>query len=349
MDFESGYISEFTVSKVDPSTWANQTTLEGLVSVTINKDCTDEIPMLETANITLDRTGAESFEKGWYRIEMLATQGAGERDRTRYPLATVYLEPSSGSFDKGIETLSIDGYSVLKPLSDRLIFPGEYVPKDSKGLDYLTQMLDKTTPAPVNVEGSFYLNDYYVFDPGTSYLKALWDILNSAGWCLQVDGTGAITIKEVPKVPKFNLDREALGVLIPGIDYSLDLSSVPNRYLAVGSSGAAMVVNNDPNSPVSYANKGWYVDVFDSDPMPMNGESLNSYAKRQLIRESTVMRTWTYTREFVPDLRPFDLIYGSLPEYGFDGNLRVLTQRLTCTRGITVTEKVGAEIKEWSG
>ncbi len=48
----------------------------------------------------------------------------------------------------------------------------------------------------------------------------------------------------------------------------------------------------------------------------------------------------TYTREWAPDVHPFSLVYCAIPERGLDGLHRVLSQKLTCKRGVTVEETV---------
>ena len=48
----------------------------------------------------------------------------------------------------------------------------------------------------------------------------------------------------------------------------------------------------------------------------------------------------TYRREWQPNVHPFSLVYGALPDRGLDGLYRVSTQKLTCTHGIEVEEAV---------
>lgn len=346
MEWTQGYVSHFSLSKVDPSTWESKEEIARVNSLSVTRDSTDATPLLETATVSLDMDPTQEFEEGWYRIGMHTTQNLQVE---YYPISTLRMESSNGSIRKGYHEVSVDGYSILKPLSDRLIFPGEYVPKGASGLEYIVGKLRESTPAPVKVESTFWLNDYYVFDPGTSFLEAIWNILDSAGWCIQINGHGDITIKERPKKESYVLNRENIGILLPDVDYDFDLAKIPNRYLVTNGTDAACVVNNDPNSRVSYPKRGWYVDVYDSNPVLVNGESLEIYARRMLKAASTITKTWSYTREFVPDLYPFDLIAGYLPEYGFNGNMRILTQKLTLDKGITVTEKVGVDVEEWSG
>ena len=48
----------------------------------------------------------------------------------------------------------------------------------------------------------------------------------------------------------------------------------------------------------------------------------------------------TYTREWAPGVYPFSIVRCAVPERGLDGDYRVLSQRLTCAKGVTVQETV---------
>ena len=86
------------------------------------------------------------------------------------------------------------------------------------------------------------------------------------------------------------------------------------------------------------------VEEYDSNPVKINGESLQLYAERKLDEMSTVMREFSYTREFWPNIVPFSLVEATLSENGISGSLRVMSQTLNCGKGITVNEKVGQEV-----
>lgn len=345
IDWSKSYQSEFVLSRVDPGTWENAETVSNVSSIQIDRDCTDETPLLETGSLTIDIDPTTEFQEAWYRVNMLATQNGRTES---IPISTLRLQSSSGSISRGITEVSVDGYSVLVPLSDQKLRAGEYVPKDYSGGAYLQKLMQECTPAPVVVESTFTLNQHHVFDTGMTYLEAVWSILDAANWCMQIDGYGTITVKEKPKSYIFELDRDAVSMLLPGINYNLDLASIPNRYTAVSGRQSATVVNNKTDSRVSYPARGWYVDIVDTDPTRINGESLEHYAARQLELASTITKTWSYTREYIPDILPFSLLKANLPDFGIDGDVRVLTQQLKLDKGIQVTEKIGAEIKEWT-
>ena len=100
--------------------------------------------------------------------------------------------------------------------------------------------------------------------------------------------------------------------------------------------------NNDPTSIVSSDVRGYYVDVIDTSPTPVNGETYSEYAERMLKKESILNEEKEYTREFAPNVYPYSIIRATLN--GLDGDMRVNSQSISCGNGITVDEKVSREI-----
>ena len=76
-------------------------------------------------------------------------------------------------------------------------------------------------------------------------------------------------------------------------------------------------------------------------------ETLTAYAQRRLEEESMVYDVRTYTREWWPDIFPFSVVRGSLASVDLDGDLRVVSQTLTCGLGITVEEQSRRETYTW--
>lgn len=52
--------------------------------------------------------------------------------------------------------------------------------------------------------------------------------------------------------------------------------------------------------------------------------------------------TKTYSREWHPNVEPFSLVKASIPSYGLDGLYEVVSQRLSCGKGVVVEESVKA-------
>lgn len=349
IDFSRTYTMRWRVVRVDESTWDDGEIVPGVISVSINKDGTDSVPLLETLSMEVSKWGdMADFEEGWYRVLLLASQGGLVE---RVPLMTTLLQKADETVGYGSVTSSVSGTSVLKPLEDRKNIGTDYAyaPKGINGPNWVFDLIASTTPAPVRVVGEgFKLSNNILFSPGVSYLEMIWSVLDAGKWVMMIDGDGAIEILERPKTPSMNLASANARSISSTFTRTLDYSGVCNRYYAIDRDGSMEIAKNeDPNSVLSYARRGRWVDYVDTSPNKINGETLYSYARRRLEEESTLIREYKYDREYWPDIVPFSLISASLPSEGIDGQLRVLSQSITCETGIVVSETAGVEIKEW--
>lgn len=337
-DWLRGYSTGWTVTYVDPETLADAGEVGGVVSVSVSRDSTDGVRLLETGSMEVV---ADSLDGAWCRVHMLAEQGGAER----IPIATLLFEQQSARFEKGVRTITATGRSVLQPAADRKMARGSFVPSGADAAAYAARLLRECTPFPVEVDGSFTLVNDLVFDIGCSYLAAVWQVLDAGGWCIRIAGDGTIRMSGKPTEPALSLDRANAGLLIPGIDDDYSIVDVPNRYYAVDDGEMAVAVNESQDSAVGRPRRGRWVDVVDNAPEPVNGEPLQLYAERRLAEMSTVMRTYGYEREFWPGVVPYDVVRARLSENGIEGDLRVMTQDLKCGAGIKVSETAAMEVK----
>ena len=66
---------------------------------------------------------------------------------------------------------------------------------------------------------------------------------------------------------------------------------------------------------------------------------------RMLAEASTVVREYSYSREWWPEVMPYSLVRATLSEHGIQGDLRVVKQDLTCGKGVTVSETAWQEVR----
>lgn len=275
VDFSQGYSARWRVERIDARTWGPCGPLGGVESIEIDRDGSDDAPLLETASMKVTGAALESFEPGWHRVTMEAVQGSSSE---AVPIATLWLESDSGKYDKGFREDAIKGRSVLWQAAEADMGKGEFAPKGVDGAAWCAQALSAAIDAPVSAVGGFELADSYVFDlgrdkdRGSSVAKAVWTLLDAYGWCMQIDGRGEVSILPKPTEPALVIDRQGAGIVQPAVSYS---------------SG-----------------------------------------------------TRTYRREWMPNVHPYSLVLGMLPERGLDGLYAVQAQKLTCARGIVVEETV---------
>lgn len=336
MDWGQSYSAIWRIFRVNRDTWADGEMISNVDSVSLSK--TADGKMLESGNMTL--TG--EFETDYYRIVMTAIQGD---DIERVEVATLLFETNGGTMDYGTISSNIDGYSVLYPASTTAVTTGEYAPKGSDGVLYVKDLLQSAINAPVEVEGSFILNDHIVHELGSSIIDAVWAVLDAGDYVMQIDGHGIVHIRPRPTEPALIIDSSNKKIMSNGIDFDSDLSEIPNRYIVIDDGNITIATNSDEQSIVSTVNRGYNIDLIDTSPTPINGETRGEYANRKLHQASLLKDTRQYIREYSPNVFPYSIIRASID--GIFGDYRVESQSIECNNGITIHEKSSMEISLW--
>lgn len=346
LDWGSSYSCEWRIYKVNTDTWLEGEEVTNFVNdITLSKDSTDSVPLLESGSMSMDGRFEDELTDGYYRIVVHAHQSPYHE---RHPLATLLFEKSSDEISEYIDVTTMDGRSVLKPAADITCLAGTYAPKGVDGAEWVRNLLSECISAPIEINGTgFTLDDPISFSGGTSYLSMCWSVLDTAKWCMQIDGDGIVTILKIPEESELLLANNARHFMQPKLTRDRDLLDIPNRYIAVFGDNVEVAENHNRDSSVSYESRGRWVDYYDSSPKRVNGETAYAYSRRRLEEESTRVVKWTYDREYLPEVVPFDLMEASIPEYGFDGQLRVLSQKYKLDKGIVVSETCGVEYKEF--
>lgn len=344
MDWSAGYHATWRVYRVDRRTWADSELVSGIYSVDIERTCDEDAPLLERGSLTVDAAVGQGFAEGYYRVVMTATQG---EESERVDVATLLCCSVSGDIDRGSDTREVLGRSVLYPASTAELESGSYAPAGVDGVAFCADLLRACINAPVTTAGGFTLDEHHVFDNGTKVLNAVWKVLDAGGYVIQIAGDGTVSVVPKPTEPDLLLDRAHARLLHPSIHHELDYSEVPNRFTASDGTEEAVAVNDDPQSVTSTAYRGWVHDMRDDSPTRVNGETLQAYADRRLEEESMVYDSRTYAREWWPDVRPFSVVRGSIASVGLDGDMRVVSQALSCGLGITVEEESRREAYTW--
>ena len=270
MDWTKGYSSTFRVGRVDPVTWELTGEVGGVGEIEIDRDGTDDAPMLETASVKAVSMPSDEFEAGYLRIVMDAVQGTSSES---VPVATLWFEGGRGRYDRGYREDELTGRSVLFGAADDQVGDGSYAPKGVNGARWCADLLSENIDAPVDVTGDgFELPESIVFDLDSSVLEAVWSVLRPNGWTMWIDGRGEVHLSSKPTSESLVLDWDGACILMPGTSYSEDEVS--------------------------------------------------------------------YSREWQPDVYPYSLVRGSLPDYGLVGMYEVTTQRIRCGRGMLTEESV---------
>ena len=339
-EWRRGYTSSWRVRRVDPETWLPGEELKGVDSVTVKMESGDNAPLLESGEMGVDG----KIDEGWYRIEALASQGGG----TLGTLATLLFSSDGSEWSHRSWGGSVTGKSVLALASEKKLEPGSYAPKGVDGARWCADMLRSCIPSPVNVDGSFILSNHVVLDFGSSALDAVWAVLDAAGWCMQVDGFGEVTVMPKPTEPALEITESNKGLLMPSFSRSLPIEDVPNVIRVYEDGLMAECVNDDPDSPTSTVARGRRIEAVEENPTRVDGETLAAYAKRRLVELSDIYETLDVEREYADGVMPYSVVRMRLAEPGISGDFAVQSQTLTCSRGIKVGETLGRR-SGWKG
>ena len=336
MNWSQSYSAKWRVFRVNRKTWADGQMLAKVDSANVSR--TADGNLLESGSI---ETSGE-FTSDYYRIVMTAQQGG---EIVRVDVATLLFEVSGGAVDYGRTVHSVDGHSVLYPASTTSVTTGEYAPAGVDGARYAGELLQDAINAPVSVEGSFTLNDHIVHELGSSIIDAVWAVLDAGNFIMQIDGYGTVHILPKPTGPALVIDNSSKRFLSNGIEFSTDVSAIPNRYIVIDDDNITIATNTDPSSEVSTVNRGYFVDAVDTSPTPVNSETYGEYANRKLKELSLLKDTRSYTREFAPNIYPYSIIKATID--GLYGDFRIESQTLECGKGIVVNEKASKETQLW--
>lgn len=217
VDWTSGYRASWRVLRIDPDTWAPSGALTGVDSAGVSRS---RDGVLEEGSLVVTLPEGREPEAGWYRIEMLATQGASSE---RVQVATMWFEPDGTTLERGAGQWTLTGQSAISPAAgpEATLPDGAYARKGADGAAVAAGLLARRTPAPVVSEGRFALRDAVVYDLGSTELEAAMVVLARGGHCVQIDGDGTARVVPLPSVPSRRVNLSAIGAtmaLVEGDD-----------------------------------------------------------------------------------------------------------------------------------
>lgn len=175
--------------------------------VSISRDITDDVPLLESCTVELDAQTPE-FAEGWYRVDW--------RDTSLVSLGVFRFEVSSVEFNYDVCTLKLKGYSVLKPADEVTLTNGSYAAAGIDGAAKVRELLSGV-PGRVTSTVTGVLPSNVVFDDDSTSLEAAWNILDAMGWRLRLTGDGQTVIEPLPSTVALVIDNWHEHGVQPGI------------------------------------------------------------------------------------------------------------------------------------
>jgi len=328
MNWDKGFSASYIAMKVNPSTWED----EGEILITGGKIDRDiESALVESANIET----TEELGELWIRLYLVAKQGDGAE---RIPLFTGLTSSPTRSLSGYNPSYSVDCFSVLTPCADRMLPRGWFAPKDGNGAAIIADLLGIAGAEVETFEGGGTLTGAIVAESGETYLSMAHKVADAIGWQIRIDGRGKIHVEPFPDAVaiRFNDDND---VIQPNIKDTRDWYSCPNVLRVTYESYAAIARDDDPESPLSTVNRGREIWAEEAAQLSSSAP-LAAYAQQRLKELQSPAREITYTRRFMPDLRPGDLVGISYPGAEIDGTFRIKSQTVELGYGADTEETV---------
>lgn len=321
MNWTEGYSAYFNIKIVDPATWQDIGTVD-ITGGTVTKT-TDGL--MESADIQTTQNIGEAI----IRVYLYARQ---EDDGDRAAIFTGFLQTPGTDWDGVRESHNAICYSVLKPAADILLPRGWYAPKTSAA-EVVKDLLDII--APVEVEGtSPNLTQYIVAESGETNLTMAWKILNSIGWRLRITGEGRIVICPTPEEAVERFDTRTNDIIELKVTDEQDLFSCPNVFRASASNESVVAYDES-----SIERRGREIWAQEENCATNDGESLIEYAERRLSELQQPARKVKYSRRYIPEVVPGDMVNINLPAQNVAGDFYIKRQQITLGHNALTSEE----------
>lgn len=356
VDWLSSMEQTFEYYIVDPGTWKDVRRLDHITSSSITRD----VDTATLGSATIDTT--EDVGECYIRIYLITIQNGVKE---RHPLGTFLIQTPSSSFDGKIHEYSIDAYTPLLELKEKLPPLGySILKKDSDGnptniMDNAYRLTRENVRAPViraACDKTLYSN--FVAETNDTWLTFITDLLANAKYEFALDELGRILFSPKQETaslqPVWTFDDGDKSILYHDVSVDRDLYGIPNVVEVTYSTGGecyhARVVNDDSNSPVSTVNRGREIVHRVTDPDMIGNPTDNQiqkYAEQLLKSLSTLEYTISYTHGYCP-VRLGDCVRINYSRAGLtDIKAKVISQTIKCEPGCPVDERAVFTRKLW--
>lgn len=355
-DWLSSMEQTFEYYVVDPGTWKDVRRINYVTSSSITRDSSTST----LGSATIDTT--EDLGECYIRIYLITIQNGVKE---RHPLGTFLIQTPASSFDGKVHSYSIDAYTPLLELKEKLPPLGYSILKldnDNKPtniMDNVYRLTRENVRAPVvraSCDKTLYSD--FVAEVNDTWLTFITDLLANAKHEFALDELGRILFSPKQETaalqPVWTYDDSDKSILYHDVSVDRDLFGIPNVVEVTYSNGGeyyhARVVNNDSNSPVSVVNRGREIVHREADPDMIgnpSGNQIQEYAEQLLKSLSTLKYTISYTHGYCP-VRLGDCVRINYSRAGLvDVKAKVISQTINCEPGCPVSEKAVYTKKLW--
>lgn len=284
-----------------------------------------------------------------HRVQAIFTDGD-----TSWPFGTyLFASPTENHTEFGV-TYQVQLLSKMKIVAEDTVESRYSLPAGTVVVPVVVALITSTGETRIAATASTTaLTSPLTWEAGTSKLTIINDLLQAIGyWSLWCDGAGQFRVQPylnpASRPVAFNFEHGERSLHFPEWDREQDLTSVPNRFIAVGqgSDTAAPLVgvatNEDPNSPYSFQRRGRWITATEEGVEGTSQAVFDQYAARKLRDAMDPVARLAVTHALM-ELEPNDLV-AFTPE---DGRQRLATvQRMSVS--LTFDTDVKAEWREVS-
>ena len=349
-DWMSSMQQTFEYYVVDPGTWKDAELLNNVKTCTINRDIAAETLGSATIDVT------NSVGECYIRVYLVTIQNG---IKEKHPIGTFLVQTPSSSFNGKIRDASMDAYTPLLELKEKMPPIGYSMLKDDKIMEKAYLLTREYVRAPV-VKPECDTTLYYDFvsNPDDTWLTFIADLVANAKYRFMLDELGRILFSPDQDTaslqPVWTYTDDNSSILYPDITIDHDLYGIPNVVEVVYSNGSdnyySRVVNDDPNSPVSTVNRGREIIHRVTDP-DLTGDptsnQIEEYANKLLRELSSIEYTISYKHGYCP-VRLGDCVRLNYSRAGLtDIKAKVISQSIECRPGCPVSEKAVFTVKLW--
>lgn len=349
-DWTSSMQQTFEYYIVDPGTWKDSRLIDTVKSCTVSRDL--DADTLGSATIDI----ADSLGECYIRAYLITIQNGV---REKHPLGTFLVQTPSSSFDGKARSVSMDAYTPLIELKEKIPPIGYSINKGDEIMETASKLVRDNVRAPViETANSDTLSYDFVAETSDTWLSFVQDLIANAEHSFDLDEYGRILFSPDQDTaslqPIWTFDDSNSSILYSDFTLDHDLYEVPNVVEVLYSDGEksyyARIVNDDPNSPVSTVNRGREIPYRDTDPQVSgtpSTEQITKYANNLLRELSSLEYTISYTHGYCP-VRIGDCVRFNYSKAGLTGvKAKVISQSIKCEPGCPVTEKAVFTTKLW--
>lgn len=336
MDWSKGYSVSYYLTFVDTETWCDLERAE-ISEGSINRSYDG---LRESASVTCKQSFTDV--ERWVRIYMDINQSGS---RAHNAIFTGLATSPSFRYNGNITTNSYECYSVLKPVEDIVLLRGWFVNAGASGARVILDLL-KNTLAPASIpeeyinDESQYVKDYIVAEDGETALSMIERILLSIKWRLRIKGDGSISVEPCASKSSYIFDPLYFDIIEPEVTVSSDWFSIPNVFCAISEGLTAIAKDENESSIVSIPNRKREVWMVETNCDLSDKETIEEYAKRRLNDEQKMFQTVSYTRRYVDDILPGDIITLNYPKQNVIGDYEITSQSITLGYSGATNEEV---------